>query len=192
MKNILDFRQHSFEKTKHLNESESPYFGGDSGKYSKIYKSLYNEFVPNTGPSKYVIGELIRCVSRLIHEYYNNGNGNACEIEYGEECYDVEYWDDDSEEYYTDQDCEEVEIDRYPSEFYESFLQFVEQHGPKDIIKYTDKIREIICEESTYDENQSKYYTEFADEVIKFVYDNYNDRRELKEVDPAYYTYHNR
>ena len=55
MKNILDFRQHNFEKSKHLNESESPYFGGDSGKYSKIYKSLYNEFVPNTGPSKYVM-----------------------------------------------------------------------------------------------------------------------------------------
>ena len=73
MEKILNFKEHVFEQTKfiNINESETPYFMGDRGLYSDEYKKLYDDMVPNSGCARYVNGELIRIVSRILHEYYN-------------------------------------------------------------------------------------------------------------------------
>ena len=46
-----------------------------TGKYQADYDRLV-ELMPGSGNADKVAGELIRCVSRLGHELYNNGMGN--------------------------------------------------------------------------------------------------------------------
>lgn len=194
MKKILNFKQHYFESTKQLNENATPYFMGDPGEYSHLYNLYYDAFVPRSGCSKYVIGELIRIVSRIIHEYYNNGNGNAAEYQYEDECYDTEVWDEEAQEYYTEEECEEVESSCEVSKFYDSMLNFAEEFGPKDISGTIDSIRRIICNSrnTSYDEKDNQYYTEFADKIIQFVRDNFQDKKLVQDADPEYYRMHHR
>ena len=178
-----------------LNESDAPYWDSDTGKYAKEYSKLYDEFVPDSGCSKYVIGEFIRIVSRILYEYYNNGNINARDIQYEEECYDTEVWDDESQEYYTEEECEEVEGDCNISGYYESMLEFVEKHGPVGIKDIVNNVRDVICKyDNNYDFNESdnKPYTLLADTLIKHVIDNYNDKTEISKIDPYYYEMHNK
>jgi hypothetical protein len=194
MKNLFNFDGYVFEQIKfiNINESGTPYFMGDQGLYSDEFKKFYDDMVPNSGSAKYVNGELIRIVSRILHEYYNNGNGNAAQIQMEEECYDNEVWDDDAEEYYTDTECEEVEGACTISRFYMSMLEFAVEHGPADIIKTVEKIEDIICNtDNDYNEINNKYYTEFADKIIKYVIDNESSAIEVQNVEPEYYKMHN-
>ena len=49
------------------------------GIYYKEYDLLWEKLVPDYGKSETIIGEMIRIVGRLNHEYYNNGNCNLQE-----------------------------------------------------------------------------------------------------------------
>lgn len=40
------------------------------------YDQLYAELVPSSGPCETLEGELLRAVSRIAHDYTNNGFGN--------------------------------------------------------------------------------------------------------------------
>tara|TARA_B110000459_G_scaffold39932_1_gene43194 strand:- start:2802 stop:3320 length:519 start_codon:yes stop_codon:yes gene_type:complete len=53
---------------------EHTYWNGN-GKYQTEYDRLV-ELMPSSGKSETLAGELIRCVSKLGHELYNNGMGN--------------------------------------------------------------------------------------------------------------------
>ena len=50
-------------------------YWSQNGKYQIDYDRLVG-LMPAMGNSNKVAGELIRCVSRLGHELYNNGMGN--------------------------------------------------------------------------------------------------------------------
>lgn len=52
-------------------------YWNEEGKYQNIYSKLYADLVEDSGSSETVQGELIRAISRLYHEYCNNGNCNA-------------------------------------------------------------------------------------------------------------------
>jgi hypothetical protein len=52
------------------------YWNG-TGAYQKEYKELYFKLVPKQGSAATLNGELIRAISRLTYEFYNNGNANA-------------------------------------------------------------------------------------------------------------------
>ena len=47
-----------------------------TGLYFNEYDLLWDKLVPTSGESKTIIGEMIRILGRLNHEYYNNGNCN--------------------------------------------------------------------------------------------------------------------
>ena len=53
---------------------ENTYYSG-TGTYQADYTRLV-ELMPSSGKSDTLAGELIRCVSKLGHELYNNGMGN--------------------------------------------------------------------------------------------------------------------
>ncbi len=46
------------------------------GKYTKEYEELYAEMIPSQGQSDSIQGEVLRCISRLTHDRFNNGFGN--------------------------------------------------------------------------------------------------------------------
>jgi len=60
-------------------------YWNDKGAYTEEYTKLYDELVPSSGEATTNRGEILRSISRLAYEYYNNGNGNAVECEYYEE-----------------------------------------------------------------------------------------------------------
>jgi hypothetical protein len=47
-----------------------------AGKYEKEYHRLWDKLVPDTGNAKTVRGEVLRCVSKLYYDRYNNGSCN--------------------------------------------------------------------------------------------------------------------
>ena len=59
-------------------------YWNNEGKYQKKYETLYNKHVPNKGMAKTIKGELLRCISRLYYEVYNNGlcNDKIYEIKF--------------------------------------------------------------------------------------------------------------
>ncbi len=66
------------------------YFNGE-GKYQTAYELAFDTYVPDRGHGDTVYAECLRCASRLTHEFYNNGNGNAqegCNREFYLHCID--------------------------------------------------------------------------------------------------------
>ena len=52
-------------------------YWSETGAYSKEAKALIDDLVPNMGRAKTNHGELLRCITNLIYEHGNNGNGNT-------------------------------------------------------------------------------------------------------------------
>jgi len=48
----------------------------NKGKYQADYARLCEALIPGMGNCETVAGEMLRCVSRLAHDLYNNGMGN--------------------------------------------------------------------------------------------------------------------
>jgi len=51
-------------------------YWNQKGKYQEQYDKWADELMPAMGAAKTVAGELIRAVSRLAYDFYNNGMGN--------------------------------------------------------------------------------------------------------------------
>lgn len=56
---------------------ESQTYWAGNGKYQKEYDKLFEAFVPRSGKADTIYGEILRGITNLNHEAFNNGNGNA-------------------------------------------------------------------------------------------------------------------
>lgn len=153
-------------ETKHQKQTVigNSYWNCD-GAYQKEYNELYEKMVPEQGSCNTLNGELIRAVSRLSYEYFNNGNCNACK--------DDEEW-------------EETEYEYNVSSYYGKFLQIIEETIKTDeVARLISLVEEIIvnsCEpfqESMFSEENSLVYDRLVDEVVYYVLTN--EDRELPE-----------
>ena len=124
----------------------------DSGAYQKEYEELYKKLVPNIGSSDTLNGELVRAISRLMYEYYNNANMNARQYE--------EVYNSYTDEYYTSEP--------YIDSFYEKFLNLIESVGID-----TSKVKEAILKydksPEMFDEDVERSYVDLMDEVMYYV-----------------------
>lgn len=130
----------SYESFQQINESS---YWDEKGKYQEEYDRLYQELVPDQGPAETVKGELIRSVSRLYHEAYNNGNINALDCDY---------------DYETDE-----EYDCRVNEFYGNFIGFI-RHYVAEASDTLDKIKHHIIT----DNDMGNIYDELVDIVVEF------------------------
>lgn len=64
----------------HTNSNLGHSYSRDTGAYQKEYRELYLKLVPPMGDTKTRNGQLLRYVSNLNYEYFNNGNYNTAEI----------------------------------------------------------------------------------------------------------------
>ena len=167
--NFNDFSINESVGSKHL------YWNGE-GKHQDEYDRLYSELVGGSGSSETLNGELIRAASRLYHENFNNGNGNAKEEEW-EDCGHCggsgEVEKDDYDEEYDDSEYEEcpecwgegkIEEGGKVDSFYQKFIDLIRDNVPeaRDII---DAIEVFI---TTGRGNESKYDT-LIDQVVEHV-----------------------
>ena len=132
--NGLKIKSNSMRHTENGNS-----YWNNNGAYSKELLELYNKLVPDTGDAQTVHGELVRAVSRLGYEYYNNGNCNACNPYYADPKYDV---DDNGEEYYciNDWEIEHIDIDKY----YDNMLNFIYTYSDVEGLTTTQQVEEAI------------------------------------------------
>src|SRR5690606_11340295 len=55
-------------------------YWANDGKYQKEYTELHKKLIPPYGQCETTRGELLRSISNLYYDFYNNGGGNT---EYG-------------------------------------------------------------------------------------------------------------
>jgi len=168
-------------------------YWAETGVYQKQYSELYEKHVPASGMAKTLNGELIRAISRLFYEYCNNGNCNACHVEYATEeytchdCHGTGYYDEDEEDECTT--CygsgiyeEEYEEDGEVTEMYAAFLDLIEENVP-DTSKEVQEVREFISENlygsSQFGDKNMQKYNILCDKVIFYVLTN--DDKDLPE-----------
>lgn len=60
-----------------MQDRKSYWSSSNPADYADEYHALYAELVPCSGNCRTIEGELLRAVSRIGHDYYNNGFGNV-------------------------------------------------------------------------------------------------------------------
>ena len=164
-----------------VTETGNSYWDG-TGAYNEQYTELYNELVPGQGEADTVNGELIRSVSRLSHDYFNNGNGNA-RVEVYEEP-DNSYWYDEDEE---SDDSYWYDDEEYTTEISEFFLHFtdyiVTTIGTPEIEEIITDICDIIMNDvrPEYDDKTVDKYNKMVDIVMHYVLTHENEPREINQ-----------
>lgn len=180
-------------------EDGKSYWNG-TGAYQKPYELLYDATVPESGSAKTLNGELIRAISRLQHEYYNNGNCNAqTHVEekstYTCMCCNGKGWETCEDEHGIEyqEDCDhcdgtgEVEEEDYvlgdePSPFYKKFIDLVKKCVP-DAQPYADGVEDIICsiDRCKFSKEEAYTYVRMMDEVIHYVIENQNNDQPIPD-----------
>lgn len=181
-------------KTEKLNEallqteSGKTYWNGE-GIYQEEYNELYKKLVPSSGSAKTLNSELIRAISRLSYDYFNNGNCNACVQEWHSEevechcCGGYGYIDGDENE-----ECEECggsgviyedfEDDPFVDEYYGKFLCLIREcvsvEGV-DIDEVVDGVENVILSAHSikyFTPEVDKKYSRMFDVVMYYVLNN--------------------
>ena len=115
------------------------YWGQDAS-YSEQYKELYDKLIPSRGEAETQHGEMLRCISRLIYDYNNNGNCNVLNTNYLTEMNDTfcfecngtgQFFDGEDEE-----ECENCCGDGYIEEDEEVVESIVIDPYYQDMIDY--------------------------------------------------------
>lgn len=140
---------------------ETQSYWNNNGIYQAEYDKLF-DLVPQSGSAETLHGELIRAVSRINYEYFNNGNGNAWEVKYSTETAQGDWNEEDGDyEEYEEQYEDGGEINAY----YQKFLTLIERTIPEteDII---EKIEYIMENGSNFTPQNEKTYSNLIDAVV--------------------------
>ena len=158
------------------------------GAYDKEYQEMYDRLVPSSGSSETLFGELIRAISRLSYDYYNNGNCNAADVSYTEE---EGYEDEETGEWIVEREEEqEVSI----SEFYKNFIDLIgdtlersDDPNLKGFNRTLKEVEEIIIDNgygyrNLYKPEDEAIYSKMCDYVMYFVLNHPEFDRPLAEI----------
>lgn len=140
------------------NDKTSAGYWNERGVYQAEYDRLYKELVPQQGEADTHHGELLRSISRLYWDFFNNGGGNCydypTEIEEETCCVcggsGVYYEDDEEIEcencYGIGFTTEEVEGDKYWVGVFKHCYEYLNDHLPEtnDVIAYLSDIENAI------------------------------------------------
>tara|TARA_R100001509_G_C4821971_1_gene200147 strand:- start:158 stop:730 length:573 start_codon:yes stop_codon:yes gene_type:complete len=148
------------------------------GVYQKEYTEHYDWYVPNSGDAPTIHGELIRAVSRLHYDYFNNGNCNVQEV-IEEDCPDC-YGTGWQESEYDDEDeidCSScggnctwetgIEI----NEYYQRMIDFLKQYSNAE-----NEINELVefltdyyhyRNPNLFAEKNEQLYTRLVDKIMQ-------------------------
>jgi len=133
-------------------------YWNETGALNNEYHELYSKLVPDMGEAETVEGELIRSVSRLYWDYFNNGNCNVREEEFSTCChcygdgevetvYDIDDDGDDIIEYETCPECDgtgEVLERVFINDYYQHFFDLIEKEVPEARPTLSEIRKEII------------------------------------------------
>ena len=154
------------------------------GAYEKEYNELFEKLVPSSGDASTVHGELLRCISKVYYDFFNNGNCNAVETK---SHYETEYhtcnqcqgsgveseWGDDDEEIEVEcSECcgsgEEEVQEEYDGETtisyqFKDYIDVIEKYAPNSSI---EELKNFMVKRSEGDDPEAKIYDKIIDEVM--------------------------
>ena len=158
---------------------------------------LTEKFVPFTGRSNNLNGEVIRSVNRLYYEFCNNGNGNAFECEQHSEWVDCEHCGGRGSYFMVDNETnhqyeyvcefcngeggyEDDVTDGYTlNHFYNNFIKLIryyfELHKCKEGVSTINEIEKIILSDNNCFDDDICVYDKLCDYAIWLVSQNEND-----------------
>lgn len=77
-----NYEEEQEDKTAPSAHKDAPHlYWNNEGTYEKEYEKYWKELIPISGNADTIQGELLRCISSIIHDRYNNGFGNDKEDE---------------------------------------------------------------------------------------------------------------
>lgn len=184
--------------------NEDQHYWYNKGAMQTEMDRLTEKFVPFTGRSNNLNGEVIRSVNRLYYEYCNNGNGNAFEYEQHSEWVDCPHCNGNGYLTYIDIDGNECQencdyCDGYGGydddvthgyaikHFYNNFIKLIryyfELHKCKEGINTINEIEKIILSDDNCFDDDICVYDRLCDYAIWAVRQNENDNTPI----PAWY-----
>ena len=126
-------------------------YWNDEGVYQTEFDELYQILVPNCGDAPTIQGELLRVISRLNYDYFNNGNCNVQDVIY------------DSDGIYE----EEVVI----TEYYQRMIDFLYNYS--NAIDEVKKLEFFLksyyhySQRSLFNDTNQQIYTRLIDKVMQ-------------------------
>jgi len=149
----------------------------NKGELQSEYDQMFNELVPDRGEAETVKGELIRVISRLSYDYYNNGNGNAVEALYEETEYGCDDCSGTGEDSYDDNEScdncggsgviyEEEETDVVI--LWQDHIDYIREHTKLN--DECDKLEQQMKKtfgNCSYSEHEQEVYIDLTTKVIK-------------------------
>jgi hypothetical protein len=144
------------------------------GAYQTQYDVLYAKLVPDMGAADSVNGELIRGISRLSYDYFNNGNCNVRrEIPIHKETYFG--GDNEEDEYDSFDESEEYDYDIDP--YYQKFLDLIDENIPSSRHIMKEVVDIILGEHDSgmFSNTNISKYSAMVDEVMYYILTN-NDK----------------
>lgn len=151
-------------------KSVGDYWEG-TGKYQEAYDKIWKEQVPSKGESDIQYVEAVRCIGRILYEYYNNGNCNAVDwdTEECDECGGSGYvYDADGEEEDCSWCCGEcyVEGKRYLTDYYQECLDKVKWYTKEHVLVANLK-KVMLARENTFSAKEREPYNLLCDAVMR-------------------------
>lgn len=176
-----------------LTDTTSNSYWDNNGAYEKEYNKLYETLVPSSGVSPTHHGELVRCISKIYYDFYNNGFCNVLDSEYTKEWETIECsscngsgtfeeYDDDTDDY-IEVECGDCHGDGYWDVDDDIYVETIITPRFKIMFDYLRNVNEIqeelsalekiitseayhFDEEDTYDVNIKEILNRIVDKVV--------------------------
>ena len=155
------------------------------GAYQKESDKLFKKLVPDTGEAETVHGELIRSMSRLYYDYFNNGNGNAvdavkcdCPECHGGGWETINKGTEDEEQVdcsYCDGECQIITGYEFAN-YYEKLFNFIKNNLPKEEQPVVERFEKQVLAKNQDNINE-QVYEELTDSIMHFVLTTENKKR---------------
>ena len=187
-----------------LSNPKQHYWNKEGGNQEQMDR-LTTKFMPPSGRSDNFVGEVIRAINRLYHEFCNNGNGNAlncetipgdwipCNLCGGDGVIREEYNDD--EEYIEEITCPDCdgeggyyEDDEYEyslDSFFENFIKLIREYftekNCEDGINSINDIQSIIENQGNTTEYNISKYDRCVDYIVWLVLNDEDNQKPIPE-----------
>lgn len=160
-------------------------YWNETGAYQKEYNRLLKKLVPEKNEAETVHGELIRSMSRLYYDYFNNGNGNAvdavkcdCPQCHGGGWETINEGEEDEEEVdcsYCDGDCQIITGYEFEN-YYEKLFDFIKDNLPREEQPIVERFEKEVLAKNQDNINE-QVYEELTDSIMHFVLTTENKKR---------------
>jgi len=158
----------------HFNDNKT--YWNNGGKHQKDYDILMEALVPHEGKAKTREGEVLRAVTNITYDYYNNGNCNIAH-KVNKPCHNEDCFEDEDECMWCGGDGTVLSNPRIASDHWANQLSAIRYTVPK-VADDVDKVVKLIKDPEkhynyAYDGEEQILYENLLNKCIEWVLTRY-------------------